>query len=320
MNRTKPSRTDSIVVALGIPLFLALLAVGAENPPAGQETSENLLLKIMDLHSQLVTNEVFVAQAKMLGAYLETAQPLEEAKKVKIYTTVLQIITKIKESPAQISARPPEKEDKSEEKGFEGEEKGKTVFVPGAALLEIFKVKGGRADSLENIPDVPVIRTYWKAGLAYEGNFLLPERLAEIGERSAYAGKFSFYYEAKQPGKYGFTIQHHSGNSGSLTIGGVEVVKFGGQEVVCQGVCNLEKGFHRLEFWLLSEALTERSVYGQLAAFQVKILTPDAFDAVPITKDMMLLKADQKKADQKKAAQVQTGEKVKGKAVPYIDY
>jgi hypothetical protein len=310
MNRTKPSKTDSIVFALAIPLFLAFLAVGAENPPAGQETSEDLLLKIMDLHSQLVTNETFVAQAKMLGAYLEAAQPLEEAKKVKIYTTVLQIITKIKESPAQISPRPAEKEDKGEQKGFEGEEKGKSVFQPGAALLEIFKLKGNE-NSLENIPEVPVIRTYWKGDLgSSQDQFLVPDRYSDIGYGSMYAGKFSFYFEAKEAGKYGFSIQrgrYISYGICTLTIGGVEVVKSGRDSVV-QGVCNLEKGFHRVEFWLLATA-------GNPVDFQVKILIPDAFDAVPITKNMMLLKADQKKP-----TQVGQGEKAKGKSIPYIDY
>jgi len=148
---------------------------------------------------------------------------------------------------------------------------------------------------------LPVIRTYWKRDLACSATFLLPERLDEVGEGSAYAGKFSFYYEAKQAGKYGFTIQHHPYNTFVLKIGGVKIVEAGpkkrghiwdlGSGSVQQGLCNLEKGFHRIQFWLLSVAERERSDQKR-AEFKVKILTPDAFDAVPLTKDMMLLKKE----------------------------
>ena len=84
-----------------------------------------------------------------------------------------------------------------------------------------------------------------------------------------------------------------------LKIGGVTIMETALRKPICQGVCNLEKGFHRIEFWL--GALTEEKwlkkwegIFSErsLAAFQVKVLTPDAFDAVPITKDMMLLKKD----------------------------
>jgi len=316
MNRTKASKTDSIVFALAMTLFLTFVAVGAENPAAGQETSADLLLKIMDLHSQLVTNEVFVAQAKMLGAYLEAAQPLEEAKKVKIYTTVLHIITKIKESPAQISAPSAEKEEKGENKAFAGEEKGKSVFVPGAALLEIFK-----AESIENIPKLPVIRTYWERDLSYSGGFLVPDRFSEIGRnRTPYVARFSFYYEAKEPGDYGFTLLIDEYSKCRLTVGGVDVVKIT-TEQSSQGVCNLIKGFHRFELWFISQVKTSYQPPGvdvldkRGTFFEAKVLTPNALDAVPLTKDMMLLKADQKRA-----AGVGQAEKAKGKSIPYIDY
>jgi hypothetical protein len=47
MDRTKTSIIHSIVFALAISLLLAFPAVGAENPPVSQQTSEDLLLKIM---------------------------------------------------------------------------------------------------------------------------------------------------------------------------------------------------------------------------------------------------------------------------------
>jgi len=304
MNIRKPTTIKSLALALTIPLILILFAADAECAQASQKSSDELLLEIMDLHSELVINETFLAQAKMLGAYLEAAQPQEEAKKIIIYKKVLDILFKVKDSTVKASPPTSEKGAKKEQKAFEGEKKGKSVFVPGATLLEIFKFKGHET-SLEQVPGLPVIRTYWKRDLACSAAFVLPERLDEVGEVSAYAAKFSFYYEAKQPGKYGLTILHNENNVCMLKIGGVTVVEppqervrrsYGSHASVYQGVCNLEKGFHRVEFWLVSRSPTKDSLRwpsrSKDAEFQVKILTPDAFDAVPITKDMMLLKKE----------------------------
>lgn len=298
MNVTKTTRIHSMTLALSFPLVLMLFAADAEYAQASQKSSDELLLEIMDMHSELVTNEIFLAQAKMLGAYLEAAQPLEESKKIKIYAKVLNILSKIEASPIELQPIAAEEESGAQQKTFEGEQAGKTVYEPGAAHLEIFKLTGNET-SLENIPELPIIRTYWKSGLACSAAFVLPERLDEVGEVSAYVAKFSFYYEAKQPGKYGLTILHNENNVCILKIGGVTVVeppqeRVRGYASVYQGVCNLEKGFHRVEFWLVSRSPNKYSLRGRSkdAEFQVKILTPDAFDAVPITKDMMLLKKE----------------------------
>jgi hypothetical protein len=119
-----------------------------------------------------------------------------------------------------------------------------------------------------------------------------------------------------------------------LTIGGVEIVQSPRSESVGNGVCNLKNGFHRVEFWLVSSVRSgggwDSSYHPEMdrpggdyfkdtsfnwARFDVKILTPNALDAMPLTKDMMLLKAEQKKA-----SGVGQGEKAKGKSIPYIDY
>jgi hypothetical protein len=278
-------------------LSLVFLIVGTVNIYAGQENSEDLLVKIMDLHRQLVGNEVFLAQAKMLGAYLEAAQPLEETKKVKIYKTVLQILTKIKESPASIPPTPLKTKEEAKHKTFEAEQEGKSIFIPGAALLEIFKVD----PQTKQIADLPVIRTYWNRDLSYSGAFLLPNRIQDVGEDSAYAAKFSFYYHAEKKGAYGFTVIHsHSkysnvvSNYVKLTVGDVTLLKTEDETLAertetIQGVCNLEKGFHRIEFLLAAKAGRSN---GDAANFQVKILTPGAFDSVLLTKDMLLLKKE----------------------------
>jgi hypothetical protein len=276
---TIPKVTYSLVAAL----FAIVLITSPKCLCADQTKSGEMLSQIMDLHKDLVTNEMFLDQAKMLGVYLEAAQPLEEAKKVEIYSKVLDILTKIKNSGSQSPIKPPKDEGQPEQKTYEGEQKGKNVFVPGSAVLEIFK-----ADSIETIPKLPVIRTYWERDLAYDGDFLIPDREPEIGRGSHYVAKFSFYYEAKQPGKYGFTIIHNRVNSCVLTIGGVQIANTAGKEVG-QGVCTLEKGFHRVEFWLSS---VTRYAYQKPASFQVKCLAPDSFDGILITKDMMLLKKE----------------------------
>lgn len=298
MNLTQSNRIRAITFAFTIPLALMLFAADTECAQASQKSSDELLLEIMDLHTELVINETFLAQAKMLGAYLEAAQPLEESKKIKIYTKVLNILAKIKDSAIQIPASFAKPESGAAKKSVEkkGQER-KSVYEPGAALLEIFKIDPEKKE----IPDLPVIRTYWKRDLAYSGGFLLPDRLSEIGKNSPYAAKFSFYYEAKKSGRYGFTLEHfppgwdifqHDGNVCKLSIGGVDIIDVS-REPVVQGVCNLKKGFHRVEFWLFSKITYWQDIPGRrMANFQVKVLSPDAFDAVPITKDMMLLKKE----------------------------
>jgi len=161
------------------------------------------------------------------------------------------------------------------------------IYEPGAALLEIFK-----SDSIENIPALPITRTYWDRDLVCTGNYVLPARIQDIGIGTTYVAKFSFYYEAKQPGVYGFTLIRSSIDSKyKLVVSGVAVVVMKERERVAtstaQGVCNLQRGFHRVEFLFLSRA--SKSRYGNNAGFQVKILPVGVFDAVPITKSMMLL-------------------------------
>jgi hypothetical protein len=187
------------------------------------------------------------------------------------------------------------------------EEQGETIYEPGAALLEIFKT-----DSIDKVSDlVPVIRTLWKRDLAciwsgelWEqgenpwnvsrdyGTFLVPERYAEIGLLNPYIARFSFYYEAKQSGKYGFNIWHGR-NACRLIVESSIIAEdssipddSSNYQSTTQGVCKLEKGFHRVEFWLISRL----NAYRNNPYFAITVLTPDGFDAVPITKDMLLMK------------------------------
>jgi hypothetical protein len=286
MNFMPTIRNLSMSFILVTILVLVSFAKEAGQAQTSQKNSEELLLEIMDLHSELVTNETFLAQAKILGAYLEAAQSQNEVKKTKIYGKVLDIMAKIKNSTVRVPSSPIEEESSAGQKIFEGEQAGESVFEPGVSLLEIFK-----SDSMDAIPALPVIRTYWRSDLAYSGAFLVPERINEIGLGKPCVAKFSFYLRVQEAGKYGFTVEHGNLIAGRLRISGVTVVeaRVGNWEKVAQGVCNLEKGFHRVEFWLASDA--SPLDYGH-SGFKVRVLLPGAFDSVLLTSNMMLLKKE----------------------------
>ena len=317
---------------ISIPLVFMLLVTCSNLTQARQKSSEDLLFEIMDLLSDLVTNETFLAQAKMLGAYLEAAHEFEETKKASVYEKVLKILLQIKDvrikpspkseqSKGDVEQKPPEKES----------QETKTIYKPGAAALEIFK-----SDSLDNIPDLPFIRTFWNRDLTYFGGFLLPDRATEISQGAYYVARFSFYYHAKQPGKYGFSVQMTRRRMGpsarqtcKLTIGQIEVLRLtewtDNEQAVSQGVCELKEGFYRIEFSLFSriddsyqprydKEIDHKPRYLD-ASFSVRILTPDAIDSVIIAKDMMLLKADTEKV-----VQEEQRKKTKDDLIPYVDY
>lgn len=87
-----------IVCALAGLLLHGLLVTAAEPVGTRQKPADQMLLEIMDLHTRLATNDVFLAQAKMLGVYLEAAQPMDEAEKTGIYRGVLNILQKINDT------------------------------------------------------------------------------------------------------------------------------------------------------------------------------------------------------------------------------
>jgi prefoldin subunit 5 len=160
------------------------------------------------------------------------------------------------------------------------------------ARLEVFTLAN---DSSGRWSPQPVIKTYWKGDLRCSGTFLLPDLVSHVGLGRRYWAKFSFHFEAKQPGTYEFTVQHNRMNDCFLRYLGVDVVKSEGQAphflgrssgITGKGVCRLEEGPNRFEFWLLSNA--ERPAgRGGSAVFEVKVLTPGASGAVPITADVM---------------------------------
>jgi len=308
-------RNRSVVCALVVLIALMVVpsfAAEAEEPQTAPERSEELLLEIMDVHTQLVTNNIFLAQAKVIAAYLEASLQLEKPNKVKAYEKVLKILSQIRAAPPQAALKAVESVRETPEEavaeGRSGQET-KPTYEPGAALLEIFK-----ANTIDNLPPLPVTRAYWKRDLACSEEYVLPDRIKDVGRNSPYVAKFSFYYHAKEPGLYGFIVALNSwslqNQACKLRVSGVDVIDVGpAPNEVTQGVCNLDRGFHRLEFFFASTTRFGRS------AFEVKVLPPRAFDAVLLTKDMMLLKIDQKKA-----SQADDAIKAKPKRIPYVDY
>jgi hypothetical protein len=312
-----------VVLGLAVLFVIPSFVAAAEQPPPTAKNSDELLLEIMEIHSQLVTNELFLAQAKVIGAYLEAALQFDEPKKAKAYSTVLGIVSQIKNTGAPFPTQSKEPQERADVKPTHPESAdSKTVYEPGSALLEIFN-----ASSMDKVPDVPTIRTYWQRDLAYKGDFLLPGREAQVGvERQqglggrhpvpdGYVAKFAFYYQARQPGRYGFTVIHSRFNECVLKIGGADVLKTQAG-AAGQGDCGLEKGFHRVEFWIATRwppVKYERDP--GCSDFEVRVMSPDGFDSLPLTKDMMLLKKEQKEK-----ADTHQGEKAKGQPLPYVDY
>jgi len=279
-----------ITQMLQIMVVFVLLFTCAVRAESQHKSCDEVISEIIDLHSDLVINEQFLAQSQMLGAYLEAAKSSDEPKRMEIYTKVLNILKKIKaSSTSSIAMSEPNKVDgATPDKSLSKEKQASTAkYEVGTALLEIFK-----ADSTQNLPDLPVIRTYWKNDLAYSGNFFLPERLQELGKgNEPYVARFSFYYKAERPGKYGFTVIAGR-NTCKMVVSGSEITT-AENEHVAQGVCLLDEGFYRMEFWLISKVPSYKSAHGNAGGFQVRVLTPNAFDAVPLTKNMMLMKEDE---------------------------
>ncbi len=284
------------------PCFLIVLfavsscaATGTDPQPTPPRSADQLLLDIMTVHSELATNEVFLAQAKIIGTYLEAALDLEEPERVSAYVKVLGILSQIKDATPAPPARSQTIREGAEASPSPGEvSDAKTIYEPGSALLEIYN-----AESRKRAQGVPAIRTYWKRDLAYQDHFLVPGREAEVGvtvrrnhnTRGKYVAKFSFYYEAQETGQYGFTVLHTHTNDCLLKVGDVDVVE-AKPSATGQGSCSLEKGFHRVEFWLTVDADQYRWADSEkgVSGFEVRVLTPGGFDSVPLKKEMMLLK------------------------------
>jgi len=269
---------------IAVVLFSSCMIAGAEEGQTGLQDSEQMLLEIIDMHTRLVNNETFLAQAGAVGAYLEAAKEANESMKCQIYGRVQKLLSRIQLAGAREYLEAKEQgSERSRTSSRTRSSEGSSSYERGKALLEIY-----RASSMNQLPDLPAIRAYWTEALAFKRGrpglggvgFLVPEHEDEVRNNSTepYVAKFTFWYEVVEPGKFGFTILPGRSGEYILRIGGVDVVK--SSRGIKQGICMLEKGFHRAEFWYI----------GKYAAFEVKVLPPGAFNAVPFSRDMLLLK------------------------------
>jgi len=270
---------------------LFMLACSLHGAPPFQDVPRQagvLLAEIMELHLKLADREEFRAQARLLGVYLDEAKAADDLGKARMYATVLAIMQKIQSSsPVPSANSSPQSSTPTKAGGTTtaaAEPSDSSVFESGAALLEVFN-----ANSFDNLPSVPGLRSLWKRDLCKEDNrFIVPGREGEVSE--SHVDRLSFYLKVDEEGDYGFTLQvgeevgHTKG--GRFVIGGRSVVQAGCKESR-QGIIRLAPGFHRCE--LLTQGNWDYSV-----AFGVTMLAPGGFDSKPITKDMLLLKSTPK--------------------------
>jgi len=252
---------------IGMAALAALLLAGG-----ARADSTDQLLEIVKLHEKLAGEDAFQQQAKLLGAYVEAAQSMQEDQRALVYERVLGILHRIEES---IGAPPPEHAAAPAPSAQEAV--GHTAagsLDPGSARLEWFK-----AESFDAIPDVPVRKGLWTRDLVAMGE---EDDLDLPRTPEAPIARITFYLEVKTPGEHTFTAQH-GGNDLRIVVGGKPVVNAtkGGARTA-KGAVHLERGFHRVDVLLRYEASGDPS-------FAVKLLRPGAAEARILAKGDLLL-------------------------------
>jgi general secretion pathway protein G len=125
-------------------LLFCVFAGGATPGQVAQKQSDQLLLDIMDMHEQLATNEVFLAQANLVAVYLQAAQQSDEAGKVQIYQRVQRLLAKIRRASED---KPDKTEAPSKPTGRQNQAKITAAQAQIANLqvaLDTFKLDVGR--------------------------------------------------------------------------------------------------------------------------------------------------------------------------------
>ncbi len=181
-------------------------------------------------------------------------------------------------------------------------------YAPGVGLLEVFKTES--SDMISHME--PVLKVPWMHDLAckppdsgdniwqvrngYPDAFLVPECAPGLGARPGseysfpYVAQITFYYEAKEPGRYTFTAWHGQNNF-TLTIGDFLIANLSPDQPTAQGACELKQGLHRAVLWLVSNIYSGDSKNDPY--FEVKVITPNASAAAPVKRDMMFVKTNE---------------------------
>ncbi|MCX5716195.1 MAG: hypothetical protein NTV07_04970 [Candidatus Omnitrophica bacterium] len=178
-------------------------------------------------------------------------------------------------------------------------------YEPGMGLLEIFK-----AGSPDKIPDISSVLTVpwmhelackapesgtniWLVREGYPDAFLVPECAYGFGARPGseysfpYTAQITFYYYAREPGKYTFTVWHGRNNF-TLSVGDFLIANLSPDRPSAQGICEFKKGFYRAVLWLVSNIYSGESKNDPY--FEVKVLVPSASAAVPLTRNALFMK------------------------------
>jgi len=154
------------------------------------------------------------------------------------------------------------------------------AYERGAALLEVFK-----SASMDAVPELPVLRNLWQGDLACAGTFPVSGKAGTIGEGEAYVARYTFYFHARRPGRYSFSLLPGR-NTCKLVVGGLVLAR-AKDRVPGQGICELDEGVYPVELWVASK-VPPRWGGREDARFEVKVLAPGAMGAVRVGKELML--------------------------------
>jgi hypothetical protein len=180
-------------------------------------------------------------------------------------------------------------------------------YQQGMGLLEVFKT-----DSPDMIPHLePALKVPWMHGLAckppdsgdniwlirngYQDTFLVPECAYSLGARPGseyslpYVAQITFSFEAKEPGKYTFTVWHGR-NDFVLTAGDFLVANISPGQPNANGICEFKKGLQPAVIWLTSNMYSGGNSKND-PYFEVKVLAPNSPAAVPVARDMLFVKS-----------------------------
>lgn len=242
-------------------LAALLLAGGARADGTEQ------LLQILELHQRLATEDAFLHQAKLLGAYMEAAESMREDQKLLVYERVLGILRQI-ETTVGTPAAPPAPPSPPPA----GHTPGGSLDA-GSARIAWFK-----AETLDAIPDIPARTALWTRDLLAMGDEEDPD-LPRAPD--APVARITFFLEVKTPGEHAFGAQHGK-NDFRIVVGKTVVDLRRDGARTGKGSVHLERGFHRIDVLLRYDAQGDPS-------FAVKVLLPGAAESRVLTRSDLLL-------------------------------
>ncbi len=246
----------------GIAAIAALFLAGGARADGTEQ-----LLEILEFHEKLATEEAFLHQAKLLGAYMEAARSMREDQKLLVYERVLGILRQIERTVGE-PATPPAPPSPPPA----GHTPGGSLDA-GAARIAWFK-----AESLDAVPDIPARSALWTRDLLAMGEADDPD-LPRTPE--APVARITFFLRVDAAGEHAILAQH-GGNDFRIVVGKTVIDLPRGGPRTGKGVVCLERGFHRIDVLLRYDAQGDPS-------FAVKVLPPGAAESRVLTRSDLLL-------------------------------